>query len=210
MRFTWEKVAKPIITALLDDKDDVDFEEDDLMTWWNNGQYRLATQKPQTRHQQYHLEDGNPFPKPQLHYKPVAIFIRDYPEPLSRLATELALLKPTEIGFYLYEEKVAISGFASMPSQWLYVYQSYFPRIVNREDLLTVPEWSLEALGYYVGMQAMALKATGDARYRQYTAPPDATGTPVHNPYLKVAEWFEKRYQTILNNHVDDDEDFRW
>jgi len=209
MRYTWGKVAEPIITALLDDQDNVDFQEKDLMTWWNNGQLRLATQKPVPRHQQYRKDDGNPFSLPQLHYRPVSIFVAGFPEAVTRLSVETALLNPEEIGFYVYEKKVVIQGIRTVPDAWVYIYQSYFPRIMDPDDELTVPEWSWEALGYYVGMQAMALKATGDARYRQYTAPPDATGTPVHNPYLKVAEWFEKRYNTILNLHVDDDEDFR-
>jgi len=155
-------------------------------------------------------DDGNPVALPAYHYKPVAIFTRPGAEPLQRLSPDLALLDAGQVGFYLYGRKIIITGLQRLPARWLYVYHSYFPKVEKEASPVLAPDWSLEAMAYYVGVQAMAQRAVDDARYRQYTAPPDATGNPLHNPYLKVAEFFEKRYYAIVAQHVDDDESFRW
>lgn len=209
MTETWRSV-RPQVRALLSDVDETEYSNKDLIGWWNNAQIRLAAQKPQTRHQIYTCDDGNPVKLPDYHYMPVAVFVKSGVEPLKRLSPDLALLDGTQVGFYLYEHKLIISGLLRLPERWLYVYNSYFPKIINDKSPVLAPDWSLEALTYYVGIQAMSRKSVDDARYRQYTAPPDATGNPVHNPYLKVAEFFEKRYNAIVSQHVDDDEDFRW
>ena len=86
----WKEI-RPRLLTLLNDKKATRYEDEDLLLWWNNGQERLAVTKPQTRHQLYKRDDGNPRPVPALHYKPVAIFFGDS-EPLQRLPTNLALL----------------------------------------------------------------------------------------------------------------------
>ncbi len=205
---TWKEV-EPEVLALLNDVDKTEYEPKNIIRWWNNAQIRLATQKPQPRHQIYKSDDGNPFNIPKLHYKPVAIFIKGINEPMARLSPELGLLNKSVVGFYIYENKVVMNGIQGCPPEWLYVYHSYFPKVKNHKSEVLVPEWAIEACVFYAGSQAMSSRAVDDAQYRQYTAPPDATGNPLHNPYLKVAEYFDKRYYAIVSQHTDDDEDFR-
>jgi len=206
----WKEVA-PEVWALLNDKDrsEPEYDDDDLIRWWNNAQMRLATAKPQTRHQVYRQDDGNAVSVPQYHYKPVSVFVKGSSEPLPRLRTELALLERHQPGFYLYEDKIVINGLRNLPGEWLYVYHSHFPEISDEKSEVYVPPWAHEACVNYVGMQAMMMKSVDDARYRQFTSPPDATGNPLHNPYLKVAKYLEERFFSIIHSHVDDDENYR-
>jgi hypothetical protein len=210
-RLTWKDV-RPTVLALLSDKDvqgqTREYEDKDVITWWNNGQMQLAVLKPQTRHQIYKSDDGIAPSLPMLHYKPRAVYIPGSTEPLPRLQLEQAVITGRP-GYCIYEDKITLNGFREIPQEWWYFYNSYFPKVVSTTSQVYAPEWSHEAIANYVGMQAMTLEAVEDARYRKFTTPVDATGNPTNNPFLKVAEFYKARFHDIINLHVDDDDDFR-
>lgn len=176
--------------------------------WWNTAQNRLSTMKPQSRHQIYMPDDGLIVPLPAYFYKPKMVIVDGLSSPLERKTVDECFVHPTEKAYYLYEDKIFLNGFQGT-ARWMCSYFSYYPKVEDEKSGVRPPEWAHEALANYVGMQAMALDAVEDARYRQYTAPPDATGNPTHNPYLEVAKYYEKRFYDIINSHVDDDPDFR-
>ena len=214
MQQRWKDV-EPIIRSTLGDDDEVtenvsrEYDQEKLIMWWNLAQQRLATIFPKQSHQVYKADDGLTPRLPDWHYKPKSVFAAGISTQLDRLYVHDAMLHPETVGYYIYENQIVLSGFRTPPVEWLYLYHSYFPQVENEKSIIHPPLWSWEALSYYVGTQAMALEAVGDARYRQYTAPPDATGNPTHNPYLEVAKYYEKRFFDIVNAHVDDDFDHR-
>lgn len=210
----WKDVM-PSVLALLSDKTPVEgggwttseYEEDDVRAWWNNAQMRLAVAKPQSRHQIYKESDGKTVVTPDYHYKARSMYVPGKPDPIPRLSMGEVLTNT--VGYLLYEDTITLYGFQTLPAQWVYIYHAYYPKIVDEKSKVHVPEWAYEALSYYVGMQAMALEAIEDARYRKFTSPVDATGNPTHNPFLKVAEFYRERYFDIINAHADDEAEFR-
>ncbi len=206
----WKDIEPLVADILSDDNPDGDrreYDSETIIRWWNTGQIRLATAKPIVSHMMYGGDDGAAVELPKHHYSPKACVMPEI-GPIQRLDVVEALLKPEIKGFYILEGRICLSGFGQLPPRWVYSYNAYYSPIEDEDSHVKAPLWSHEALANYVGMQAMAKESIDDARYRQYTAPPDATGNPEHNPYLEVAKYYERRFYDIINAHVDDDGDF--
>jgi len=209
----WKQVEPSVISLLRDITDetartterDRRYDPQDLIAWWNNAQRRLATQKPLQHHQEY-KDDGLTVPLPSDFYRPRGVFLPGAGQSLPRLNTEQWFFDATIRGYYIYEDKLTVSGINT--TRFMLIYDGYFPDITDTDSWVKVPDWALEACAVYAAMQAVTQEMLRDARYRKFISKQDA-GNPQQSPFIPVAEWLRKRFYEIINTHSDDDTDFR-
>jgi hypothetical protein len=211
----WKDIEPMVLSLLKGESPDgalrPKYDPDDVVDWWNNAQIRLATAKPQPRHQVYKCDDGAVVAVPRYFYKPRGVYVAG--------GVEIPQIKMQEAvvgreGYYVIGDDL-IMALGNLPAQWSLIYDSYFPSITrpsvdkDKNSSVHVPLWAQEACAHYVGVQAMIRESVADARYRKFTSPEDAGGNPTHNPFLAVAKFMRERFYEIINMHSDDDTEFR-
>ncbi|RUM42123.1 MAG: hypothetical protein DSY80_07820 [Desulfocapsa sp.] len=211
---TWEDIRNDIVLPILKDETPLPssgraprYDLDTVRSWWNNGQGRMATMRPLQRHQIY-KDDGVVVHLPENHYKPRALYIEGIERPIPR--STIVEQYTNSMGspcYYIDDDKLIVANTGQKSVNFIYVYNAYYKRITQDNDIVEVPEWAWEAGALYVAMQAATREAMADARYRKFATKTDA-GTPIHNPFLGVAKWLEQRFENIIKLHVDDDEDY--
>jgi hypothetical protein len=202
----WKEIEPMVLTLLNDEVPEGStprYDPGDVVNWWNNGQIRLATMKPQQRHRIYKYDDGCEIDAPDCFYRVRGIFHNSQAMP--RINMEMAACGAQ--GFYVIEEKIIIAG--PIPAEWYLIYDAYFPSIRAEDSPVHVPMWAHEACALYVCLQAITREAITDARYRKFVSPEDAPGNPTHNPFTAVAELIRDRFYEIVNTHSNDDGDFQ-
>lgn len=209
---TWEEVEPTVITLL---KDEVPagserprrYDPEDLISWWNNAQVRLATTRPNRHHVIYTENDlsksNMQLALPKLFYRPRAVLLPDGNQ-LERISIEDNFFGAHSTGYMIYEDKLIICGVARA-SRLLLSYDAYYPKIEGPTSRVHVQEWAIEACQIYVAIQAATREAVAEARYRKFVGRTDA-GNPQQIAILPVLKWLEERFYRIVNSHTDDDQ----
>lgn len=213
MNVTWKDV-KPSVISLLRDISPEEaqgtqrtprYDDEDLRTWWNNGQRRLATLRPLQRHQLYR-NDGLVVAVPSDFYRPVGVILPGATEYLPRIPLNQVYFQAGQPSYYIYEQKLHLTGIQNgQGEEFAFFYEAYFRDVERDSTVLNAPVWSHEACAFYVAMSAVTQEMMRDARYRKFISKNDA-GNPQQNPFIPVAKWLRERFYEIVNTHTDDDE----
>jgi hypothetical protein len=209
----WKDV-EPGVRSLIQDEvqqgEEAEYEQAELLRWWEWAQDEFATFKPFHQRKVYQVSDGNVVTLPEDHYRTMGVLWEGH-EFLERVSVEEGVkFYSTSVTTGSYPKKYYVEGsllhLLRTPEQpWTLLYLAYYPAPVGDNSPILVPRWGVQACTYHAASSAAVKAAFGTAELRQFATRQDA-GTPEHNPLAKIAQLLMDRFYGIVYKHASDEE----